>query len=140
MVVITKKNKEEYVSRIINGLHCSKEEAENVYEYDCKVEAGEKTEYDLTATQQKIAQKFVHTGTRKAPTAYKFTQRQRKSNATKESLVTELFNCLTNYGEFELTNLHIAEKNGKVCFKINDKWYTWALTEHVRSTPKWIKM
>ena len=47
--------------------------------YDKAVEADKKTEYDLPPDKAKIAQKFAHAGTRKAPTAYKFTPRQRVS-------------------------------------------------------------
>lgn len=123
----------------MQGLKCSKEEAEQVYEYDKAVDHDEKTEYDLTPEQKKVERQMARTGTRKTPTAYKFSKRERKPNATKEGLVDGLFQCLKDFCEFDLKNLHIAEKNGKVCFKINGMWYTWALTEHKRTVPKWIK-
>lgn len=58
--------------------------------YDKAVEADKKTEYDLPPEKAKIAQKFAHAGTRKQPTAYKFTTRQRKPNATKGGIIAEL--------------------------------------------------
>lgn len=113
------------------------QEAKDILEYDKKVEREETTEFDLSPAKLKIAQQFTRTGTRK-PTVWDWKKRERKPNATKEGLVSELYSYLFNYGEFLTEKLHIAEKSGKVCFKIDGKWYTWSLTEH-RTLPKWIK-
>lgn len=123
----------------MQGLKCDRVEAEQVYAYDQEVEH-DPSVGQLDPEREAIARKMAHTGTReKKPMIPNLTKRERKPNATKEGLVEELFKCLANYGEFEIKGLHIAEKNGKVCFKIGDKWYTWALTEHTRVIPKWIK-
>lgn len=115
----------------MRGLKCDRVEAECVYAYDQRVES-DPSVGQLDPEREAIARKMAHTGTRekKSPMIPNFTKRERKPNATKEGLVAELFKCLANYGEFEIKNLQIANKNSKVSFMIGDKWYTWTLTEH----------
>ena len=67
-------------------LNISEAEARHVIEYDKAIDRGEKTEYDLPEDKLNVARKFAHTGTRK-PTAYKFTKRERKPNATKAGII-----------------------------------------------------
>ena len=55
----------EAIQRIMNGLKCSEAEAKEIYEYDRSIDKGEKTEYDLSAEQQKVAKQYTRTGTRK---------------------------------------------------------------------------
>ena len=77
MIKLTRNDKEAAIKRIMNGLKCGREEAEQVYEYDMAVDHDKKTEYDLPPDKLAIARKMAHTGTRKTPTAYKFTKRER---------------------------------------------------------------
>ena len=84
----------EQLARIKAGLKCSDAEAAEVLAYDKAVDHGEATEYDLTPAQNKVAQSYAHTGTRK-PTVYKFTPRERKPNLPKRDLVTLLFEALS---------------------------------------------
>lgn len=129
--------KEEAISRIIAGLHCSREEAEEVYFCDVKIDHGEGVYFDLPPEKVKIAQKFAHTGTR-APTVYKFERKERKPNATKGGLVSELADFIEKSSNFDVKNLQIPQKEGKISFQIGEKWYSWTLTEH-RTKPKWIE-
>lgn len=129
MVTIAKKDKETAIQRIMDGLKCDRAEAEQVYEYDCKVDAGEKTEHDLTAAQQKIAQKFAHAGTRKTPTAYKFTQRQRKPNATKAGIIAEIAEFLEKNSQFSVENLQVTNKERQISFEIGGEKYEFTLVQ-----------
>lgn len=96
-------------------------------------------EYDLTPEQNQIARKFAHTGTRKKPMTPNLTPRERKPNATKGGLTTELADFMQKNSDFDVKNLIIPNKEGKVSFQIGGTWYTWALTEHKRVVPDWIK-
>lgn len=85
---------EEQLLRIKTGLKCSDEEAAAILAYDKAVEHGENTPYDLTAAQNKVAQSYARTGTRK-PTVYKFTTRERKPNEPKREIITILQDALS---------------------------------------------
>ena len=122
------------------GLHCDREEAEEIYAYDKALDPGERAEFDLPPEKEEVAKKMSHTGTRekKGPMVPNLTKRERKPNATKGGVVEELVAALRDNSEFEIKHLQIPNKEGKVSFMIGDKWYTWALTEH-RKPPAWVK-
>ena len=88
----------EQLSRIKAGLKCSDEEAAEILAYDKAIEHGEQTPYDLTPAQNKIAQSYAHTGTRK-PTVYKFTPRERKPNEPKREIIQVLDEALTDIAD-----------------------------------------
>lgn len=94
------------------------QEAQDILAYDKAVEAGEKTKYDLPPDKLKAAQKFAHAGTRKAPTAYKFTKRERKPNATKGGLIAELADFLEKHSNFDISNVAITNKERQVAFTV----------------------
>lgn len=71
-------------------------EARETALYDAEVEAGEATEFDLTPEQQKIAKKYTNTGTKKRPTEYQFSKRERKPNEGKRELIEILKQALEN--------------------------------------------
>lgn len=110
----------EQLQRIKKGLKCSDEEAAAILAYDKAVDKGESTQYDLTPAQNKIAQKFAHTGTRKAPTAYKFTKRERKPNATKAGIIAELTEFLEKSSDFSVENVSVLNKERQIAFKIGE--------------------
>lgn len=93
-------------------------EKQELLAYDKTVDRDEKTEYDLTPEQQKIAKTFSRTGTRKVPTAYKFTKRERKPNATKGGIIAELAEFLEQHSQFSITDLAITNKERQIAFKI----------------------
>lgn len=93
------------------ALQLTPEQEAELLAYDKAVEADKKTEYDLPPDKAKIAQKFAHAGTRKAPTAYKFTPRQRKPNATKGGIIAELAEFLEKtVNSLSLTCLLLTKK------------------------------
>lgn len=100
------------------ALGLTPQEEEELLAYDKAVDAGKKTEYDLSPEQEKIARKFAHTGTRKQPTAYKFTPRQRKPNATKGGIIAELAEFLEKNSQFSIENLQILNKERQIAFAI----------------------
>lgn len=113
----------------MDGLKCDRAEAEQVYEYDKAVDHDEKTEFDLPPDKLKIAQKQAHTGTRKTPTAYKFTKRERKPNATKGGLITELAKFLTESSEFSTENVEITNKERQIAFEIGGEKFELTLVQ-----------
>ena len=88
----------EQLERIKAGLKCSDEEAAEVLAYDKAIDHGEKTPHDLTPAQNKIAQSYAHTGTRK-PTVYKVTPRERKPNEPKREIIQILDEALTDIAD-----------------------------------------
>ena len=51
--------------RIMANLQCTEEEAQEIIAYDKAIDKGEKTPHDLTSAQNKVAQSYTRTGTRK---------------------------------------------------------------------------
>jgi hypothetical protein len=100
------------------SLNLSQQEEQELLAYDKACESGDITEYDLPPDKLKVAQKFAHTGTRKTPTAYKFTKRERKPNATKGGIISELADFLENNSQFSITNLAILNKERQISFTI----------------------
>ena len=119
----------EQLHRIMDNLQCSEQEARDILAYDKAVEKGEKTEYDLPQEKLEVARKFAHTGTRKNPTVYKFTKRERKPNATKAGIITELFKFLTENSDFATENVTILNKERMIGFKIGEESYEITLVQ-----------
>jgi len=95
---------EAQLSRIKAGLKCSDAEAAEILAYDKAIDHGEKTPHDLTPAQNKVAQSYTRTGTRK-PTVYKFTTRERKPNEPKREIIQVLVDALTPICDsMEVTN------------------------------------
>lgn len=115
--------KEEMIGRIQKGLKCSREEAEQVYESDCAIDRGEKQDFDLTLAQQNIARKFAHTGTRKQPTTYKLTKRERKPDETKGEVIEALFQFLAGNANLPLEDVQILEKERKIGWNIGKETF-----------------
>lgn len=111
------------------ALGLTPKEEEELLAYDKKVEAGQRTEYDLSPEQDKIARKFAHAGTRKQPTAYKFTQRQRKPNATKGGIIAELAEFLEKNSQFSIENLQIPNKERQISFAIGGEMFELTLVQ-----------
>lgn len=129
MKSIARESKEVAIERIMRGLKCSRAEAEDVYDYDCKVKRDEKTEYDLPPDKMKIAQMYTRTGTRKMPTAYKFTKRERKPNATKGGLIEEFATFLTEKSDFAVENVQIVNKERQIQFTIGENTFEITLVQ-----------
>lgn len=115
------------------------QEARAILEYDRTVEhiQSESLEYDLPPEKHDVAQKYAKADPKpRSGGPYKFAKKERKPNATKEGIITELGDFLSKNSSFEVENYQIPNKEGKISFTIGGKWYTITLTEH-RSKPKW---
>ena len=122
--------KEMRLSRIQEGLNCSREEAEEVLEYDIQVEkTSSGLEYDLTKEQNKVAQSFAKIGSRKTPTVYDFKQRARKENPTKASIIEEIAKFLIKNSENACENVVITNKERQIAFSIGENNYEFTLVQ-----------
>lgn len=119
--------------RIMEALHCTEEEAEQIMADDKKIDRGEKMPFDLSAEQEKIARKYAKTGTRKTPTAYKLDntggKRSRKENPTKASIISELAKFLENDSENACVEVNITNKERQIAFKIGENSYELTLVQ-----------
>ena len=97
--------------------------------YDKAVERGEATEYDLTPEQQRVAQKYTRTGTRKKPMIPNLKARQRKPNATKGGIIAELAEFLANASEFSIDNVQIVNKERQIAFTVGDTGFELTLVQ-----------
>lgn len=108
------------VERIMNGLKCSREEALEIIECDKAIDRGERMPFDLDPETEKQAKKFANVGTR--ATDGKKTERKRKENPTKATIIAEIARFLTEngYENVEITNKErqIALKSGENSFEL----------------------
>lgn len=118
------------IARIQKSLGCSEEEAREIYSYDCEVDKSSGgLEYDLTAEQNKVAQQFTKTGTRKTPTAYKFTKRERKPNETKGMIIDAFCKFLSENSAFCAENVTILNKERQISFDFEGEKYEITLVQ-----------
>ena len=121
---------ETQTEKIMRLLKCTKEEAEDVIATDKMIDRGERTPYDLDPEKEKeIIKAFVNAKTKKAPTVYKFDKRERKPNATKGSIISELANFLENDSENAVSNLSITNAERIIAFSIGDDNFELTLTQ-----------
>ena len=111
---------ESQIERIMNGLRCSREEAEQILADDKAIDRGERMSFDLDKETEKQAKKWANTGTRQ--TTSEKTERKRKENPTKATIIAEIANFLTEngYDSVEITNKErqIALKVGENAFEL----------------------
>lgn len=111
---------ESQIERIMNGLRCSREEAEQILADDKAIDRGERMSFDLDKETEKEAKKWANTGTRQTNGVK--TERKRKENPTKASIIAEIANFLTEngYDSVEITNKErqIALKVGENAFEL----------------------
>lgn len=107
---------EEQIVRIMQGLKCSREEAEEIYKADKAIDRGEKMDFDLTAEQEKIAKKLAHTVDRKKPIK---TEKTKKENPTKKDIIAKVIAGLGT----SITNLEILNEERQISFNVGDDKY-----------------
>ncbi len=113
--------------KIMRILNVSAAEAEEIMAYDKAVDQGKPTKYDLTKEQEKEVRKYRQAD--RAPTAYNFTKRERKPNATKEGIVAEIAKFLAENSSFATENVEITNKNREISFKVGEDNFTWTLVQ-----------
>lgn len=129
-----RESKDKAIERIMAGLKCSMEEAEQVYNYDKAIDHGEKTDYDLPPEKEQIARKFAHTGTRKAPTVYRFDRKERKPNAAKGAIIAGLETFLSKDPGFSVDSIEVTNKERQIIFTSGGE--TFELTLVQKRKPK----
>ena len=123
-------NTDELIAKYQEKLGCTKQEAMELIEYDNAVDhSNGGLEHDLTAAQQKVAQTFTKTGTRKTPTAYKFTKRERKPNELKGAIINSFFKFLGENSEFSAENVTILNAERQISFESGGEKFEITLTQ-----------
>lgn len=112
------------IERIMRNLKCSREEAERILADDKAIDRGERMEFDLTPEEEKQAKKYANTGTRQ--TNGQKTERKRKENPTKATVIAEIAQFLTEKGyDF----VEIPNKERQIAFKIGENTYELTLVQ-----------
>ena len=124
---------EKHIEMLMKKLHITRKEALELEAYDNDVNKNKKTQYDLTEEQRQnvitMNRKRDHRKT--GPRAV-----ERKPNETKEGLIQELADFLTNECEFTINDaviacdaVEITNKNRMIHFNCNGKEYDLQLIE-----------
>ena len=108
-------------------LEVSDKEANEILAYDNAVDKNQKTQYDLTTEQIKETRKYRQADRKQ--TAYNFTKRERKPNATKGGLIQELFDFLQNHSNFEIINCEITNKERQIAFGVGENKFELTLVQ-----------
>ena len=116
----TRETHEEHVLRIMNGLQCTREEAEDVIKWDKVIDQGGRTPYDLDPKTEKMAKKMANVKERKKPINYDFSKRERKANPTKSGIIAEIAQFLTEKSQFATENVEITNKERMISFSVAD--------------------
>lgn len=117
------------VAKMMRLLQCDEAEARQVIADDKAIDRGEKMPFDLPPDKVEIARKYTKIGTRKAPTVYNFTQRKRKENPTKASIIAELADFLKEHSENACENVEVTNKERQIAFSIGDNKYELTLVQ-----------
>lgn len=129
MPKISEKEYQAKISNLMKKLDCTAEEAKEIIMDDYDIDHDVKKDFDLSAEKLKEANKYTKTGTRKAPTAYKFEKRQRKENPTKRSIVAELATFLRENSENACENVEITNIERMIAFRVGENRYELTLIQ-----------
>ena len=94
---------EKKISQMMSLLRCSREEAIQVIEDDKRIDRGEKL-FELTPDQKQAAKQARQAP--RAPTVYKFTQREKKAKPEKAQICSAMIEGLQSLGiaDLDVTN------------------------------------
>ena len=129
MPKISEKEYQAKISNLMKKLDCTAEEAKEIIMDDYDIDHDVKKDFDLSAEKLKEANKYTKTGTRKAPTAYKFEKRQRKENPTKRSIVAELATFLRENSENASEDVEITNIERMIAFRVGENRYELTLIQ-----------
>ena len=115
-------NENDRIDQIVDLLHCSIAEAKQIIADDKAIDKGERMSFDLTPEQEKQAKKYanVREHKRKTPATYKWEKRERKADTTKEGVIEQISQFLTDNG---YQNVEILNKSKLISFKIGEDTY-----------------
>lgn len=101
-------------------LKCTEAEALDIIETDKAIDHGKRTKYDFDKSKEKEAVRIANIGCK---TVYKFEQKTRKENPTKQTIIAELAEFLTKNTEIGCENVEITNKEKLILFKIGDNTF-----------------
>lgn len=101
-------------------LGMSEQAALDVIDCDHEIDRGIEQDFDLDKETEKMAKKYANATTKKKPTVYEFTKRERKANPTKAGIIAELAKFLTENSEYATENVEITNKERMIGFSIGD--------------------
>ena len=128
---------EAQITKMMNALKCSREEAIEVIRDDEEVDKMTSTKQltsDLTAEQKKASKEATITTGDKRKRAYKFTKRERKPDEVKREIIDTIAHNLDRAccGE-DLTspsNIQIVKPEKEITFELFGEEYSVTLTKH----------
>jgi hypothetical protein len=112
------------IERIMQSLHCSRAEAEQILADDKAIDRGERMDFDLAPEDEKRTKKYANVGTRATPGVK--TERKRKENPTKAGVIAEIAKFL---GENGYDSVEIINKERQIAFKIGENAYEFTLVQ-----------
>ena len=118
------KTENERIDEIVDLLGCSIAEAKQIIADDKAIDKGERMSFDLTPEQEKQAKKYANVREHKKPATYKWEKRERKADTTKEGVIAQISNFLTENG---YENVEILNKSKLISFKIGEDTYEFNL-------------
>lgn len=108
---------EKKISQMMSLLRCSREEAIQVIEDDKRIDRGEKL-FELTPDQKQAAKQARQAP--RAPTVYKFTQREKKAKPEKAQICSAMIEGLQQLG---ITDLNVTNEEREFLFTLNGVKY-----------------
>jgi len=116
---------EKRIAYLMKTLDISREEALELEGYDADVTAGKKTEFDLSAEQQKVVSEMT-----RADSEVGKRKNNRKPNELKEGIVREIAEFLAEDALGQVyESVEIANPNRTIVFKVGDKRFELNLIE-----------
>lgn len=121
---------EEKVALIMKNLDCSEWEAEQVIADDEIINKGGKAPYEKDAPKKQGRNNLLGCkAIKKGMEGYKPAKRELKPNETKEGLIAEIAEFLTNLSQNGCENVEITNKNRQIAFKCGENNYELTLVE-----------
>ena len=120
--------------RIMRILKVTEEEADEILEYDKRIDRGERVEYDLPPEVEKMAKKFANVTTHKKPMVLDTKPRERKADDVKISLIDSIYAHLNGNENIKCENVTITNKSKTISFVLNGETYEIDLKR--KRTPK----
>ena len=114
--------------KLMRTLGLTADEAQELMDYDNKVDHNKKTEYDLTPEQEKATRQYRQTP--RAPTNFKWTKRERKPNELKREIIARLHQFIAESWAENAENLAISNVERQIDFTIGGENFSITLTQH----------
>ncbi len=111
--------------KLMRLLGCSEAEADDIIASDKAIDKGEKVDFDLTPEQQREVKKYRAVGTRKIDKTQP-SERKRKENPTKATVIAEIARFLTENG---YESVEITNKERQIAFKVGENAYEFTLVQ-----------